>query len=764
MSAPETRETAATRAGSRSFGRRGVIRTAGILGALAALATRSAADSAQDAALREQRAAFKRIEAALVIEPARREWSERRERARAWRRRGFRGARLAPADTLARLRVRSGPALAVPRNPGALAINVRMNPAPGTWTQSEVSVAKIGNTLVAAWNDGTVPSVTGFLAYGYSRDGGRTWRGGIPWPLASGVVGWESDPVVVADPRRGEFWMTALAVASQPPSNALGVVRGAVSDTGIVWSEISVPRVVRDTLPDKPWLAVDSLTGRAMLSYTSFFRVGQPLRDQIEFQHSDDGGHTWSPPLKLSSDSELGLVQGSRPAVGPDGEVHVVWGSIDTTSAFDSMRLRSSRDGGESFAPAVDVARVISNFASGAPGFNRPYGINFPSIAVDRSDGPHRGRIYVAWTDAADFYNQPLSTVGSVLEPTDSSPREFVVGDMLRGTYDPQQPSDRFRFAGRRGETAMFYLDSLASQLDVSLAVGCGDNSYELAFSDPPGFGRGRIAVVTLPRDGEFTLTVGRGRGGNGPYRVRTGWLVLNDGRGRDARDVFAAYSDDGRIWSEPARVSDAPPWFDDWLPEVAVGSNGDAYVAWYDWRNTPASGCGMLSNVSLSRSTDGGGSWRWLGLLSDRPNDWSTVESNLVPNQGDYIGLFADSVVCAGWADGRNGTPDAYFARFDPASLPTDRATPATVALSALRPNPASGAVSVTYAATPGLPARLELWDVGGRRLQDQVIDVPTSSGEVRFAPRPGLKAGVYLVRLVQGRASATARLAIVP
>ena len=70
-----------------------------------------------------------------------------------------------------------------------------------------------------------------------------------------------------------------------------------------------------------------------MVSYTSFFRVGLRLRDQIEFQRSEDGGHSWSPPLRLSSDGEQGLVQGSRPAVGPDGEVHVVWGSVDTTEA-----------------------------------------------------------------------------------------------------------------------------------------------------------------------------------------------------------------------------------------------------------------------------------------------------------------------------------------------------------------------------------------------------------------------------------------------
>jgi hypothetical protein len=85
-------------------------------------------------------------------------------------------------------------------------------------------------------------------------------------------------------------------------------------------------------------------------------------------------------------------------------------------------------------------------------------------------------------------------------------------------------------------------------------------------------------------------------------------------------------------------------------------------------------------------------------------------------------------------------------------------------VELAALRPNPTSGAVSVTYVATPGIPARLELWDVGGRRLQEQVIDTPASRAEISFIPHSGLRPGIYLVRIVQGGASASARLAIVP
>src|SRR6185436_16766486 len=135
-----------------------------------------------------------------------------------------------------------------------------------------------------------------------------------------------------------------------------------------------------------------------------------------------------------------GLVQGSRPAVGPGGILHLVWKTVDTTAAaggLDAMRIRSSGDGGRTFGAAFDVAGLYTNFCSGPPGFDRGFGLGFPSIAVDRSSGPHRGRIHVAWEESLDFYDDPLplSPMGNETEPNnrtlDATP--FSVGEVVRG-------------------------------------------------------------------------------------------------------------------------------------------------------------------------------------------------------------------------------------------------------------------------------------------------------------------------------------------
>jgi hypothetical protein len=59
--------------------------------------------------------------------------------------------------------------------------------------------------------------------------------------------------------------------------------------------------------------------------------------------------------------------------------------------------------------------------------------------------------------------------------------------------------------------------------------------------------------------------------------------------------------------------------------------------------------------------------------LITDTPTDWNAVSSDIVPNFGDYndnyvsatnAAPFVGSTVAISWADGRNGAPQAFFAK----------------------------------------------------------------------------------------------------
>jgi hypothetical protein len=108
--------------------------------------------------------------------------------------------------------------------------------------------------------------------------------------------------------------------------------------------------------------------------------------------------------------------------------------------------------------------------------------------------------------------------------------------------------------------------------------------------------------------------------------------------------------------------VNDDPGWFDNWLPEVAVGGQGLPYVMWYDWRDAPPSRCGGVSQVYMTLSQTGGSSWSASGPVTNAASDWTNSSSYLAPNQGDYLGLYANhSAVYLAWADVRSGDPDVF-------------------------------------------------------------------------------------------------------
>src|SRR5439155_26200655 len=92
------------------------------------------------------------------------------------------------------------------------------------------------------------------------------------------------------------------------------------------------------------------------------------------------------------------------------------------------------------------------------------------------------------------------------------------------------------------------------------------------------------------------------------------------------------------------------------------------------------------------SRSEDGGTTWHELSSpVTDQRTAWSHVATNIQPNQGDYLGLFANGdAVYPVWADGRDGNPNVYTDRL-PLQL-----TPVEAALASVCAEP--GRVTLTW------------------------------------------------------------------
>lgn len=625
-----------------------------------------------------------RMKRDLIWREARVERRERDERARALRedrRRGVRrvagaGRRIEPVTPdedvrLGREAPRGRPFAAgirsVQSTPANALVNNKSLDGYGA-AQSEQSIAMTGNLGLAAWNNGQ-----GFYNHSDSQgvawtsDGGATWNPiPIPHPSGAQVWYWFSDPVVSVNEKTGEFFYCGLTQYNGS-TNGVAIARGHFSGGTFAWDGVVPVRNGPNSTVffDKPWMAADSSNDHLYLTYTVFGLAA----DTIVFSRSTDGGLTWNNPLVLNT-TGFGNVTGSRPAVGPNGEVYVAWQEAAPT--YDYMRFRRSTNGGASFAGQTTAATEFTNYGSGGPGFNRNRGITFPGIAVDRSTGPHRGRISLIWNESLNFYDDTFAATPrkAEVEPNDpfAAATPFTPGQHLEG-YFTYKDVDAWSFSATQGVTYQFYVDSLTSSLNYTLRVYCGsDTATRLAFAGDPdscaGCSRGGLALIvwTAPTTGTYYVRMTQ-TGSTGRYSMRTNAATNSGEIGRDQRDIVTTWSDDGVSWSPSTRVNDDPPWYDNWLPEIGVSSEGYPYAMWFDWRDA-LSTCGGSSSVYVSRSMDGGASWASGQAVTDTLTRWTVVPSNIAPNQGDYNGFSGSDVAAFAWADGRRGDPDVFSAR----------------------------------------------------------------------------------------------------
>jgi hypothetical protein len=554
-----------------------------------------------------------------------------------------------------------------------------------TAAQSETAVAALGANVVVAWNDGQGFNATPYgegQGFGWSADGGATFTdgGAIPHPAAYPSWIWTSDPVLAVNEKTGDFWYCGLASpgGENGTTNAIAVARGRFTNGAFAFDSTFVVRVATSSsvFLDKQWLAVDSLSGNLYVSNTTFTTSG----DQIDAYRSTDGGRTWGASVTLSSATDAGLVQGSRIAVGPNGEVHAVWSALETSASIDTdhFRYRRSTNFGASFGPEVTCVNHISNFGTGAPGFNRNRGITFPGIAADRTRGTHRGRVYLSWNESYDWLDDPFpatTTAGIGRTEVESNgtaatATAATLGQVLRGTLATTagtRDQDWFAIPLTAGQHVIVYADSFTATraFTLRLFAPAPDGAQMLAYGGKTDSTAATITSVTwtytAPVSGTYYLRVAAASWRSMGYRVRTVAGARGAERGRDQRDAFVTWSDDGTAWATPSRVNDGAIGYDDYLPEVAVGGDGLPYVATYDFRDDTY---GSRANLYLSRSADGGATWASGARLSSTSTNFTTAVTNMAPNMGDYLALGSGGAgVFAAWADGRNANIDVYAA-----------------------------------------------------------------------------------------------------
>ena len=258
-------------------------------------------------------------------------------------------------------------------------LNIDISNDPSPQNEPSVKISRINpNRVIAAWRDfrtGVNPPLRR-VGYSLSTDGGQSWSVSqlLPQIIPGALL--SSDPVVGVD-LSGNFYIYTISLNDNTGNGELWVFKS--TDEGKTFDKVYQMANAPSSFEDKEWATSDlnsssPFANNLYCSWTRFYPS-----TQILLVRSTDEGVTWSSPVTVSDQS---AVQGSFPAVGPNGELYVTWLGYNVT---DKIMFDKSTDGGVTFGTDIIISNATNSW--------------FPHMAVDLSGGPRNGYIYVTWGD-----------------------------------------------------------------------------------------------------------------------------------------------------------------------------------------------------------------------------------------------------------------------------------------------------------------------------------------------------------------------------
>jgi hypothetical protein len=349
------------------------------------------------------------------------------------------------------------------------------------------------------------------------------------------------------------------------------------------------------------------------------------------FYSSFDGGLTWGE--MFFSDGGANTACDPAVAIGPTGETYFEALSLSNSGIY----VGRSNDGGVTVPSWVELTQSTVNYSD-----------DKPQMVVDTTTGSLSGAVYVTWTRFRANGSFPImmsasfdggGTWSTAQRLSDSPycqgscPAVGPNGELYVAFYDYNDATIKFDQSPDGGVTW-----GTDVKIDDATYLGSVPNTFFRTNSFP---------AVGVDRSG-------------GPYHGHIYVVWATDKGTSSGPDVFLSKSTDGgATFSTPIVASDVDTnsQFDPW---IAVDSNGNVNVGFYDRRKDPND---TRINYYVSRSSDGGATFQPNVKVSDKgfnPNNYP--QGGFI---GDYTGICAsDRTIHPIWTDGRNGDNDIFTSR----------------------------------------------------------------------------------------------------
>jgi hypothetical protein len=398
---------------------------------------------------------------------------------------------------------------------------------------------------------------------------------------------------------------------------------------------------------------------------------------------TQDGGTHWTvvpvPGTSRCSGGDMDIAADPWLSFAPDGTLYLSGFSLDLPVSAAPLPFRTrlfattSTDGGRSWAAPVQVTGGYSSLH------------DKPAIVADPS---RPCTAYVAWTEETTAFG-PVSTGLDFSRTTDCGRTWSAPVIVFEPLLVPITP-----FTIAHGSQVLVLPDGtvvvIATQLSSLLSVAYP----ELPDPTPPRI----IAFRSADQGSSWSMPVVVADLANGPFHdpetdekvLASGFLVAAAATPSGA--IYVAYRnqlsnavaeirvaksiDGGSTWLPSSLVRNADTQM--MYPQVATGPDGSIAVTYYDIRNDALADETLTTDFWLSRSTDGGASWREMDVAG--PFDLRSAAYMSIPSEGldvgEYTGLaslpggFAAAFAQA-TPQAAIGASDIFFVRLRDADLP---------------------------------------------------------------------------------------------
>ena len=236
----------------------------------------------------------------------------------------------------------------------------------------------------------------------FSTNGGGSWGGvdlPLPPPKGNGTD-FGSDPTLAFDTQGNVFYgYIVVFFGNGSGINGTQMAVAKSTDGGKTYPEVTYFSFENGTnhFNDKPMITADTNPGSALRDnvYIAWDAAsGGSIGGGVRVGTSSDHGATFS-VTRADDPSGPGQSIGASPAVGPNGELYVAWNDY----VANAIVFNRSFDGGGSWGVPNTVSSKTLPFDIGIPAESFRGALVYPSLGVDVSNGPHRGRIYCSWMD-----------------------------------------------------------------------------------------------------------------------------------------------------------------------------------------------------------------------------------------------------------------------------------------------------------------------------------------------------------------------------